>query len=158
MRGQLGFAQLEDVMSVEITARDCKVELAWLGGGSPNLPDAEDLRLSARVVCREFAGASGDTWVLGSAWRVFLLDMSHLERSRRGSARIESLSPDELVLEFRAVDALGHIVVAGHVSQRRPSVGGEHEARLEFAFDFDPGLLADVVREFHNLRADRGMR
>ncbi|MCB9682119.1 MAG: hypothetical protein H6733_11695 [Alphaproteobacteria bacterium] len=58
---------------------------------------------------------SVDCWVLAAAWHAFITSLTALERTRSGSARLESLSPGELALEFFDVNARGHIGVRGAI-------------------------------------------
>jgi hypothetical protein len=141
-----GYAQFsEDSRRVAVRLRcegDAYLELACLSL-------AHDVLLVVTVDVPGFR-ASCDSWVLAGAWRTFVGELQALERTRRGSARLESISPGELGLEIYATDALGHMAVRGELEHD----GAAARARFEFSgLSFDPGLLAAFVAEVEALQA-----
>ena len=88
--------------------------------------------------------ATTETYVVEDAWHHFLEEMTALEDKQQGSAIVESMSPRELKLVFRSLDAAGHMGVEGYIGIR----GGRNE--FHFTFDslpFDPTLVPSIVNE-----------
>jgi hypothetical protein len=100
-----------------------------------------DWRLTVVVRYHAFE-ATVDTLVVDGQWRAFVSGVDELDRTRRGSVRLESLSPGELALELGASDALGHISIHGEVGVRHP-----HQASLRFGhIALDPSDLPGLSR------------
>ena len=67
-----------------------------------------------------------------------------LEESRQDEATLVGASPRELTITFKSTDLAGHMAVVGHVGWDQAD---GFVRKLEFGFEFDPGLLAGVVRD-----------
>lgn len=119
------------------------VDIECVGVEAPGSHREGDLHLIVSVRAGDFAGRT-DPGIDRDAWAAFLTALRELERTRKGSATLEGLSPGELRLTVRAIDRAGHMSIEGLVSVLSP-----HRARrLEFApIEFDPGNLAGIIRE-----------
>ena len=92
-------------------------------------------------------------WVEADDWTRFLAAFRELERTRRGSAELRSVMPEDCVIRFRILDPAGHVGVEGHLVRRGAPTHGPRSARLEFALEIDPGDLATALREFEGYSA-----
>jgi hypothetical protein len=115
--------------------------------GPPDTPADEDVLLNVSVHARGYS-ALDQAWVVGSDWEVFLEQLAEVERTRRGRARVEGASPDDLALEIFSTDSAGHFAIRGHVGRTSPD---GHRQRLEFAFAFEPDRLPSLVEELREL-------
>ena len=123
------------------------LEVIRLDAGPPGTPADGDLRVSVRVSVHGYS-AKGESWVLAVAFVQFIDRLEILEGKRRGKAVLESMSPDDLKLEFYSTDSAGHMAVKGHVGWHDPS---GHFQQLRFGFDFEPDKLPGIVRGFKKL-------
>lgn len=111
--------------------------------------DAYDVRVMISVSRAGFT-ATADTWVSAAAWHAFAQQLSTLEERRQGEARVESISPEELVLVVRSVDRSGHLGVEGRVGTRTYDT----TVSLRFSvFTFDPSQLAPFARQACDISA-----
>ncbi len=77
----------------------------------------------------------------------FVQDLGILEERRQGEAKLESMSPGELSIVIRSLDAQGHMGVEGTVGTR----AYDADASLQFsALAFEP---SQIVALLHDARA-----
>jgi hypothetical protein len=110
---------------------------------------ADDLRLTVSVARAGFAGTA-TTWVEAAAWERFVCDLERLDERRLGEARLEGMSPEELVLQVRSIDEAGHLGVEGLLGRRT------QDTRVTLRFSilvFDPAQLAVFARAARELGA-----
>ncbi len=99
----------------------------------------------------DFAGSNPEVWFHPDEFERFRVELEDLERSRKGEARLVTMSPGELDLVIRIVDSLGHVAVEGVVGRH---VYAEHEYyKLEcrFGFPIDPTTLPGLLRDVRDL-------
>lgn len=128
-------------------SNDERLEITVADLGPPGTPGDEDVLLNVTVVVGGYSAAD-QCWVVGSEWRGFMEDLRKLERTRRGQADLVGATPEKLAIRFAATDAAGHMSVAGTVGWHTPA---SFLHKLEFGFSFDPGVLANLVRELGGL-------
>jgi hypothetical protein len=136
--------------TARISSEDGSIELERAEFGPPDTPSDDDILLNISVRVRGYS-ALDQAWVLGSDWGEFLKQMAEVDRTRRGRARVEGASPDDLELEVYSTDSIGHFAVRGHVGRHSPD---GHRLRLEFDFSFEPDRLPYIVAGLREL-ADR---
>jgi hypothetical protein len=107
---------------------------------------AGDLRVIAAARCGTFGG-SAPAWIDRPSWNAFLHDLESLERTRSGSACVESMSPGELRVEIAASGPTGHLTLRGHLAET-PWTGLDRA--LRFGFAIDAGMLPQLL---HDARA-----
>jgi hypothetical protein len=109
--------------------------------------DAYDVLLTISVSRAGFS-ATADTWISADAWHAFAQQLSVLEERRQGDARVESISPGELLLVVKSVDRAGHLGVEGRVGTQTYDA----EVTMQFSvFGFDPSQLAAFAREARDI-------
>jgi hypothetical protein len=103
---------------------------------------------SRRVQCRAFTGEV-EAWILRANWTTFSNQLETLERTRRGEALLESISPGELRLRIQSIDALGHMGVDGELAGSFHGDGRQRQVvHLRFGLvEFDPTMLPGLVAE-----------
>lgn len=85
----------------------------------------------------------------------FVRQLETLERARRGTATLRSLSPGALDLQLKSVNARGGMAVEGrlehsfHTGEARPYRHG-----VSFGFEFDPFTLPEIVAFFREIGLD----
>ena len=90
------------------------------------------VRVSARW--RSFEGAES-VWIVTDEWLRFLAEVEQFERTLKGEANVEGMSPGELRLRFFPLDPAGHPGVEGEIGFR--GFSGDFAHRLNtFSFRF----------------------
>jgi len=100
------------------------------------------------VLTAKSAGYTGhsDAWVYAAALSRFCQDLMALEKSLRGEARLESLSPGELSLRIFAANSRGLLAATGAISFRTIGESQSFNHALEFGFEFEPMQLTNAIR------------
>lgn len=108
--------------------------------------EGSDLLVLVQVETLGFRGEV-DSWVPRGQWELFCRELSGLEKSRRGTASFESITPEELKLDVRNTTRAGHMAIDGTLR----TVTGGSSARLTFSpISFCPTLLPELVRAAHS--------
>ncbi|MFK8002197.1 MAG: hypothetical protein AB8H86_21560 [Polyangiales bacterium] len=105
------------------------------------LEAGDDYHVSTLVQTSGFRGAA-ETCVHRAQWQDFCQELSQLEKTRRGKASLESISPGELKLEVLNTSRAGAMAVTG-------LLGTDIDTRVRMTFDpipFDPSSLPELVR------------
>ena len=111
-----------------------------------------DFRATVRVSTLGFGGTNEHVWIAADDFQRFVAAVRILERDRRGSAQLGSMSPEDFELSIRVRDRAGHVTARGWVG--RASYGSTRErvaARVGFSFDIDPTHLPGIVAELESL-------
>ena len=123
-------------------ARFIELQLAELCG----LP-YPSVRLEVTVSCGDFAGANPKVWVAAKDLQRFLAAFREIERSRKGEALLESMSPGILELRIEPTDSVGHFQLRFTLGRDEVSAWATHSQRLIGSFDLDAGCLGQFVGE-----------
>lgn len=91
------------------------------------------------------SAAKNDLWLLGADFQRFCTELVELEATRKGEAKIESVSPGELELTVGSIDSLGHLAVWGKTGYHVLGTSDYYHS-VEFGFEFDPSQLQRAVR------------
>lgn len=101
----------------------------------------DDFHLSALVETSGFRGTT-EMCIFRGQWQDFCHELAQLEKTRRGKASLESMSPGELSLEVQNTSRAGAMAVGG-------LIGTDIGNRVRMTFDpipFDPSSLPELVR------------
>lgn len=130
-----------------LTTADSKVEI---------VPAREhgDVRLSVFVRTPSFRGTYGEVWVDQERLDAFLADLRRLEAERSGEAVLESWSPGEFHLAFRAVDGAGHI--GAEVTLTRHELGSHRRHANRVGWDLEVPA-EDLLRLIDDFEAELGV-
>ncbi len=120
------------------------IEIDVVEFGGEGAPAEEDAYVTVKVQSSGFVG-SNDLWVEGAAFKLFCTQLVELERVRNGEATLSSISPDELNLTIKTIDALGHVAVIGTTGYGIHDSQQTYEHRVKFGFEFEPSQLAAAV-------------
>lgn len=127
------------------------LEITFRERGPAGTPAALDLGINVAVVHKTFSGRNDSVWVQGSDWRQFTRHLAELDRTRKGEAVINAMSPRELRLRIFASDKAGHIMAEGWVGRDYTTRGGLIENRVSFAIEVDPTTLPALMRQFESM-------
>ncbi|HEY2295327.1 MAG TPA: hypothetical protein VGM86_31885 [Thermoanaerobaculia bacterium] len=114
-------------------------------------PDGS-VKLSVRAAGYGFSGRNPSVWISRSDLAAFLRDLRELDRTRRGEARLESMSPGVLSMKISVIDGVGHTRADLTVSRWCFARQSEHP-ELSFGFEFDPSDLPGILKAFSSLQA-----
>jgi len=102
--------------------------------------ESGDVLLSVRVRSHEFAGST-QAWVMLDELRAFAESFRALNDTLRGSAKLRSISPNELDLEFVAVSSRGHLAAQGTIGHLVYEQEQMYWHAISFGFEFEPSQL-----------------
>ncbi len=86
-----------------------------------------------------------DLWVIGQAFTDFCRSLLSLERSLKGEARLESISPDELSLRIYPANNRGTLAVEGSTGYEVVTPDGSFWHSVSFGFTFEPQQLTNAL-------------
>jgi hypothetical protein len=132
-----------------IRERTNSIEIIATEREPTNSPRAGDTRFEIAVNSEGFCARSS-AWVGCDQFNDFMQRLCNLEAKREGCAKLESMSPGELSLEFKAIDRWGHIAVCGRI-MRYAHGPGSFDHALEFGFAFDSADLLQIVADFKRI-------
>ncbi|WP_445945576.1 hypothetical protein [Shewanella sp.] len=115
-----------------------------------NLPqNLGDIRLSVKICLSGFVGEYNQVWIEATEKNRFISSLVKFEETRSGSVNIESMSPNEFMLDISAIDSLGHLQVEILLSKYSRGVNrGSDLVSLSGGFEFDPVSFPLFVEEF----------
>ena len=102
----------------------------------------------ASVTDGAFSGANPSVWIAVESLDSFLSELRSLERTRRGSARLEGMSPKELDLVIESVDGAGHCHLRYTISRMTFTAAGTSVHSVSGSFDLDSELLVSLLTDF----------
>ena len=110
-----------------------------------------DVRLLVDVVSVGFSGRAA-VWVAADALNEFVRHLRTLEQERRGAATLASMSPGELDLELKSINARGGMaIIAAVVHHEHLGDGGPYAHGVKVGFEFDPTMLPEILASFEEM-------
>ena len=108
----------------------------------------DDYGVKAAIAVQDlgFAGAYDEVWFFRNAFVSFIQALSQFADKHEGEAHLESMSPGEAVLSIRSLDIARHVLVEAQVARWHCIRSHPFLNRVSVAFELDPSLLPDVVR------------
>lgn len=95
----------------------------------------------------EFVQGHSEAWVDGPEMERFLQELKDLDSSLRGEAILSSCNPDELYLEIKPVDSLGHFIFKVKTGRRYFVHSQMSIASSEAAFPLNSQTVSDVCKQ-----------
>lgn len=92
------------------------------------------------------ADFNNDVWLIEGDIEKFIVDLETLDQKRTGQAILESMSPGELELAFRAIDNRGHLSVTCYF-KREDRISNDYSFEMKVEFQIDPTSLPNVRNE-----------
>jgi hypothetical protein len=134
------------------------LEIGGRSGGRLSITLAErgvgqgsgDVRLRVQVSSIGFKGDYDGVWIMASVIASFIDELMILERDRRGTATLTSMSPGDFSLQLRTVDSSGHTTASGFLG-RCYAYPRAVEARVGFDIEVEPDRLPHLLREARRL-------
>lgn len=99
---------------------------------------------------RDFKGFNNDVWIELDLLKDFINNLKTLEKTRRGSASMNSMSPEEFQLKIETYDLSGHMILNYKISQythRMPT----NIISLTGGFEMDVSFFLNIISDFTHL-------
>lgn len=116
-----------------------------------SLPGAGDVRVMATLQLQEFSGRYDKVWLCEPALSKFIQQLSAVVESRCGAAVLNAASPDELVVEIKAMDTLGHFEVLVRLGRLQWRGHSPRNVVLAGGFEIDATQLPAILAGFKAL-------
>lgn len=135
------------IISNEIKTR--KIELTKIEAIQQYLPSYQfEIKLETENIRAKIVNF---TWISEEEIDNFLVELDRLDRERKGLAELNSLSPGEFSLIFKAIDKLGHIAVSLNFSEQ-DKTANDYSYNLGIEFQTDPTILQQVIADIKRLK------
>jgi len=104
-----------------------------------------DAYVTVKIDSRGYSGEN-DLHVLAGVFKKFCTDILELQKTLKGKAVLESVSPGELSIEIQPDGDLGHMVVHGRCGYHVQTARHANWHSVEFGFEFDPQQLDKAIK------------
>lgn len=124
------------------------IELKELEKNPKGTPGAGDINLQVNIKLQDFQGSYSGVWVESTEMNRFLVELKALEKSRKGNAKISSMSPEEFILEIRSSDNLGHMEIETQLHRLQFSGPKYWPIILKGGFEAQPEAISELISCF----------
>ena len=90
------------------------------------IPCAGDINLRVSLNFQEFSGSYSGVWLEASEVDEFLKQLEAVHHGRKGSAKINSMSPEEFVFKIRSSDDLEFMEIEAQLHRYQYSNGSKY--------------------------------
>ena len=105
-----------------------------------------DAYISAVVNSHGFSGQS-DAHIENNEFKEFCKNLLILQNSLKGKTKLCSMSPDEIDIEIKPSDKLGHMSVSGKIGRHIfTSSNGTNWHCVQFEFEIEPQQLDKAIK------------
>ncbi|WP_141504393.1 WapI family immunity protein [Paenibacillus luteus] len=111
------------------------------------------ISLSVSVADSGFCGENPEVWFEADEVSRFVTAVQKLDRERKGSAKLSSMSPDECLLAIISVDRSGHLVLEYQLSSQVYLEHSSQKRLVSGGFDLNPTDLERMHKFFSALAA-----
>ena len=110
-----------------------------------------DFHIGVKINANGFVAQKDSIGINLQSFGVFLRQMKVFQQSPRGEVILDSMSPGEFHIEFKAVGKKYHVVVQGQLSRTIYQAESALLNTLQFAFRVDTSYLRGIVSDFEVL-------
>lgn len=104
-----------------------------------------DAQLSCSISSHGYSGKN-ESYILTEDFTQFCQHLLQLQKTLKGAAVLNSMSPEELYIKIAPLDSLGHLLINGNIGQHIHSGNKIHWHCIEFSFEVDPQQLDKAVK------------
>ncbi len=115
------------------------------------LPCAGDVRVKVTMRFQKFGGSYSEIWLAKPDLVRFVEQLQTVVETRTGKARLEAMSPDELTIELRPMDSLGHFEIFVRLGHHQYSGATCRPPVVAGGFEIEPDQLPVVLSGFKAL-------
>jgi hypothetical protein len=113
----------------------------------------EDFHIGVKVNANGFVAHKDSIGINLASFGVFLRQMKVFQQSPKGEVILDSMSPGEFQMQFKAVGKKYHVVVQGQLSRTIYQAESALLNTLQFAFRVDTSYLRGIMSDFEVLLA-----
>lgn len=99
----------------------------------------------------DFRGYNKDVWFELDLLKDFINNLEALEKTRKGSVSLNSMSPDELEIKIETYDLSGHMFLNYKISQYTHYRSRINIISLTGGFELDATFFVNIISEFTDL-------
>ena len=118
-------------------------------------PMPGDVRVQVTLRLQDFCGSYSGVWLSKPELERFLKELESLEDSRKATARLDAVSPNEFSLELRPYGHLGHFEASVLLGRHQFSGPSCWPTTLCGGFEVDPAGLPSILSGFRALLVPR---
>ena len=111
----------------------------------------EDFHVGVKVNANGFVAQKDSIGINLQSFGVFLRQLKAFQQSPKGEVILDSMSPGEFQMQFKAVGKKYHVVVQGQLSRTIYQAESALLNTLQFAFRVDTSYLRSIVGDFEVL-------
>ena len=102
-----------------------------------------DCALEVSLKSNSFSGCS-TSWIEGLELKGFLNELENLDKTLKGKANLVSESPDELDIEIKPVDSVGHFVFLIKIGEKKYIESELFESSISNAFPLESQEVSNI--------------
>lgn len=110
--------------------------------------------VSIRVKDQDFVGFNKGVWLELDLLRKFINKLKALDSIRKGSAAIESMSPEEFQMTIETYDLSGHMILKYKIS-KYVQIPNLKLIALSGGFELDSSMFSCLISDFVHLADER---
>lgn len=99
----------------------------------------------------DFRGSNKDVWIELDLLKKFIDNLKILEKTRRGSALLNSMSPEEFEIKIETYDLSGHMILNYKISQYTHHIPKTKVISLTGGFELDVSFFINIISDFIHL-------
>lgn len=99
----------------------------------------------------DFRGCNKDVWIELDLFKDFINNLKILEKTRSGSASINSMSPEEFQVTIGTYDLSGHMILSYKIAQYSHRMSKTNIISLTGAFELDVSFFNTIISDFVRL-------
>jgi len=107
-----------------------------------------EIRLETENIKSNF---SNYIWISEEDIDTFILGLENLDETRDGQAELNSMSPEELRLLFKAIDNMGHLAVELKI-RKEDRISKDYSYDINIEFQVDPTILPYVIKDLKKIK------
>ena len=111
----------------------------------------EDFHIGVKISANGFVAQKDSIGINTQSFGVFLRQLKAFQQSPKGEVILDSMSPGEFHIQFKAVGKKYHVVVQGQLSRTIYQAESALLNTLQFAFRVDTSYLRGTVSDFEVL-------
>lgn len=124
------------------------IEIDELERSPEGAPCAGDVNVRVNLKLQSFSGSYDGVWLEFPEIERFISNLEELDKTRSGSAKVESMSPDEFTLEVRSSDSLGHMEIEAQLHRYQYSGSKSWPIHLKGGFEVEPEIIRSLLSCF----------
>ena len=111
----------------------------------------DDFHVGVKVKANGFVAHKDSIGINKESFGVFLRQLKAFQQAPKGEVIIDSMSPGEFQMQFKAVGKKYHVVVQGQLSRTIYQAESALLNTLQFAFRVDSSYLRGIMHDFEAL-------